>query len=157
MGFVVIFFLYAHTYWCYSSIVRSLTLFNCKSCSYTCTHTLHTFLISVCVCVYFVCVCIFISFGRRMKEHLGCYIELECRLSYMNFIVTMTFPFNFIAHRYFDAHLIVGTDNLRGKEQSIRSIYYVYGVWCGACGSVCYLALLALLVMFYALHNLIVL
>lgn len=79
----------------------------------------------MCVCVYFVCVCIFISFGRRMKEHLGCYIELECRLSY---IVTMTFPFNFIAHRYFDAHLIVGTDNLRGKEQSIRSIYYVYGV-----------------------------
>lgn len=49
MGFVVIFFLYAHTYWCYSSIVRSLTLFNCKSCSYTCTHTLHTFLISVCI------------------------------------------------------------------------------------------------------------
>lgn len=103
------------------------------------------------------CVCIFISFGRRMKEHLGCYIELECRLSYMNFIVTMTFPFNFIAHRYFDVHLIVGTDNLRGKEQSIWSIYVNGVVRCGACGSVCYLALLALLVMFYALHNLIVL
>lgn len=117
-------------------------------------HAYITHVPNKCVCVYFVCLCIFISFGRRMKEHLGCYIELECRLSY---IVTMTFPFNFIAHRYFEAHLIVGTDNLRGKEQSSRSIYYVYGVWCGACGSVCYLALLALLVMFYALHNLIVL
>lgn len=41
-----------------------------------------------------------------MKAYLGCYIELECRLSYMNFIITtMTFPFNFIAHRYFDAHI----------------------------------------------------
>lgn len=48
-GFCCYLFLYAHTYWCYSSIVRSLTLFNCKSCSYTCTHTLHTFLISVCI------------------------------------------------------------------------------------------------------------
>lgn len=121
MGFVVIFFLYAHTYWCYSSIVRSLTLFNCKSCSYTCTHTLHTF--QICMCVYILCACAFLfPLVDGWKSIWG--VTSNWNAAYL----TMTFPFNFIAHRYFDAHLIVGTDNLRGKEQSIRSIYYVYGV-----------------------------
>lgn len=115
-------------------------------------HAYITHVPNKCVCVYILCACAFLfPLVDGWKSIWG--VTSNWNAAYL----TMTFPFNFIAHRYFDAHLIVGTDNLRGKEQSIWSIYVNGVVRCGACGSVCYLALLALLVMFYALHNLIVL